>query len=413
MEDLYDDDDDNTLLSMMTLLHSESEAEDAREKRRRTHRGDFYDSLSPQEKRNRRSAVRVRALPPPSESPFMLVYNSAMEDAMITVTGFGHSAFNQLLALFEPEFSNWSPHTGPDGMIRRMEDRTRRGRPRRITPVIALGLVLTWTRTRGSTWILQMVFGLGKTSLDMYLRFSRRLIVKILQPHPDATVRLPTESEIIELSDSVAEKYPALAEHKVWGALDGLKLHIQASGDQRTQNRFFNGWTHGHYINSLFLFTPNGKVAAKYCNAPGCTHDSTMAEYSNMYTKIDDVYNSCGGKVVVDSAFTGKVTQGMLRSQQLISEFMLDAAPIERIVGRNATSVRQLSEWGMRSFQGSFPRLRDKFFYEERGERSIILECIVLLYNYRAATVGHNQIRSSYMAHLNRPVNLTYFNNMN
>ena len=78
-------------------------------------------------------------------------------------------------------------------------------------------------------------------------------------------------------------------------------------------------------------------------------------------------------------------------------------------VNRQATSVRQLSEWGMRALQGSFPRLKDRLLYEERGERRIILEMIVLLFNYRASTVGMNQIQSSFMPHLERSANKFIF----
>jgi hypothetical protein len=30
---------------------------------------------------------------------------------------------------------------------------------------------------------------------------------------------------------------------------------------------------------------------------------------------------------------------------------------------RQATSLRQSAEWGMRAIEGSFPRLKDKLFY--------------------------------------------------
>ena len=72
---------------------------------------------------------------------------------------------------------------------------------------------------------------------------------------------------------------------------------------------------------------------------------------------------------------------------------------------RDATSVRQLSEWGMRGLQGSFPRLKDRIKYEEKGERKLILQMFILLYNFRASTVGQNQIRSTFMTSLDRNAN--------
>jgi len=37
----------------------------------------------------------------------------------------------------------------------------------------------------------------------------------------------------------------------------------------------------------------------------------------------------------------------------------------------------------MRGFQSSFPRLKEKILYEERGERKIMLNLMVLQYNFR------------------------------
>jgi hypothetical protein len=72
---------------------------------------------------------------------------------------------------------------------------------------------------------------------------------------------------------------------------------------------------------------------------------------------------------------------------------------------RQATSARQTAEWGMLTMQASFPRVKDRFVYEERGERRIVLKMFVLLYNMRARMVGINQIRNTYMPHLERDAN--------
>jgi len=72
---------------------------------------------------------------------------------------------------------------------------------------------------------------------------------------------------------------------------------------------------------------------------------------------------------------------------------------------RQATSARQASEWGMRALQGSFPRLKDRLLYEDRGERKLILLSTVWLFNLCARRVGINQILSSYMPHLSPEAN--------
>jgi hypothetical protein len=63
----------------------------------------------------------------------------------------------------------------------------------------------------------------------------------------------------------------------------------------------------------------------------------------------------------------------------------------------------------MRGFKGSFPRLKDRLQYEERGEQKIILFLFVLLYNFCASTVGQNQIQSTFMDPLARNCNAYLF----
>ena len=64
---------------------------------------------------------------------------------------------------------------------------------------------------------------------------------------------------------------------------------------------------------------------------------------------------------------------------------------------RDATSRRQSAECGMKALQGSFLRLKDRFRFEENGERREMLECIALLYNFRCKFLGLNQIRNVFV----------------
>jgi hypothetical protein len=157
-------------------------------------------------------------------------------------------------------------------------------------------------------------------------------------------------------------------------------------------------------VTNLFLFSPDGLVRACYLNAPGTVHDSALANESNIYNLVDDFYERTGSRIVADSAFAGARRLSILKSHQSNFDNNGNLRGTDEM-HRQATSVRQMAEWGMRGLQGSFPRLTDKILYEERGERRIMLEMIVLLYNYRASTVGQNQIQSSFMPHLERTAN--------
>ncbi len=59
--------------------------------------------------------------------------------------------------------------------------------------------------------------------------------------------------------------------------------------------------------------------------------------------------------------------------------------------------MRQAVEWGMRSLQGSYPRLKDRFlFSDDRQDRRIFLHLISLLLNFRTTYVGMNQLQSTF-----------------
>ena len=59
-------------------------------------------------------------------------------------------------------------------------------------------------------------------------------------------------------------------------------------------------------------------------------------------------------------------------------------------VKREATSMHQSAEWGMRAIQSSFPRLKDQLIYEENGEQRIMFDGFFLLFKVRSHLVRIN-----------------------
>ena len=120
-------------------------------------------------------------------------------------------------------------------------------------------------------------------------------------------------------------------------------------------------------------------------------HDSTIADYG-AYSKFEKLYRMHGAKVVVDSAFQIGTHDWLIQSSQIDP---LDAE--ELILNREATSLRQLSEWGMRMIQAAFPRLKKALPCEDDGEREIILQLMIRLHNFAAENMGLNQIFNSFI----------------
>ena len=129
-------------------------------------------------------------------------------------------------------------------------------------------------------------------------------------------------------------------------------------------------------------------------NCPGTWHDSTIADYG-IYTKMGEVYDCFNAKLVVDSAFKLAERNYLIRSS---NEMPATAGAYKIALNEDATSVQQLAEHGMRMIQGQFPRMCDNITYEEYGEQKIILNLLVLLYNFQASTVGINMILNTYMS---------------
>ena len=111
---------------------------------------------------------------------------------------------------------------------------------------------------------------------------------------------------------------------------------------------------------------------------------------------MEFIYNHDGGQVVVDSAYKVGDAPFLIKSSN-IDPFNED----EILINRDATSIRQLSEWGMRIIQSSFPRLREPLRYEEDGDRFIILRLMTNLYNYQTEMMGSNMIYNSYIGNDN------------
>ena len=145
---------------------------------------------------------------------------------MITLTGFDFVSFEYLCNLFAPYYNDFSPWTDPEGYI--VRKKTKRGRPRLLSAEDCLGLVLAWTRTRGSLMALQLIFGMTMTPVGKYIQFARRILVRVLKTNDMAKITMPTVEKLEEYRTMIAERHPALPD--VWGTMDGLKVTIEAAG---------------------------------------------------------------------------------------------------------------------------------------------------------------------------------------
>ena len=140
----------------------------------------------------------------------------------------------------------------------------------------------------------------------------------------------------------IAAKYSDL--NNVYLAVDGLKLRLQKPGDDRVQKYFYNVWASDHYLCTLFAFAPDGTIPTCVLDAPWSLHDSTVADFGGLYTLLTDVYDSNGGKVVMDSAVARADYDFILKSWQ---EVQFDLGENAAWQNWQVTSAWQYAEWGM------------------------------------------------------------------
>jgi hypothetical protein len=101
----------------------------------------YRDRLNEEGRRIRDRRIPRSALTSPAHSAFERLYQSGNDQALITVTGFDHAAFNCLLTMFRPWFNQHTPWTSDARPFSRLSHYTH-GRRRIITARTCLGLVL-------------------------------------------------------------------------------------------------------------------------------------------------------------------------------------------------------------------------------------------------------------------------------
>ncbi|KAK7685815.1 hypothetical protein QCA50_011161 [Cerrena zonata] len=166
----------------------------------------------------------------------------------------------------------------------------------------ALGLVLHWLCSTMREISLQQIFALIPSTVNRYLAFSLRILLETLKELPQASISWPDQvnehNEFEKLSEIVTSRHSLLK--GAFGSIDGLNLPCQVSDDVEIENATYNGWLHGHFISSVFVFGARGTLIGGHFNCPGSWHDSRVA--MPIYNRLRDRTPN-GYYLVADTAF--------------------------------------------------------------------------------------------------------------
>ena len=84
-----------------------------------------------------------------------------------------------------------------------------------------------YNRTRGSTFALQMKFGITHSPLSLWLRYGMAILVAILRKDKWAAICIPTDEEINTYQKMIENRHTILRGRGIAFTADGLKLYLQ------------------------------------------------------------------------------------------------------------------------------------------------------------------------------------------
>jgi hypothetical protein len=144
---------------LISLLFVDDEHECRRNKIHSRYRKDFLKSLDIAERRLRYRKIPRSCLQNQSVSIWRKLYEAQNDQGLITLTGFDCACFASLCEIFAPIFNSYTPFIPSGTSCFEWEKQKNKGRKWKIRPEDCLGLVLAWTRTRGSLMHCSLFLG--------------------------------------------------------------------------------------------------------------------------------------------------------------------------------------------------------------------------------------------------------------
>ncbi|KAG9125513.1 hypothetical protein FRC07_007295 [Ceratobasidium sp. 392] len=343
-----------------------------------------------------RFLLRRHLLPSPRHgTPWLRTRGSFEDQAYLLAMGVDVATFEYILRSGFEQF--WNGNTifrddvNPDG--------TPRLGGRSLPADGALGLVLHWITSMATESELARNFALVPSVISRYIYFGLHILVHILRRLPESQIIWPSRAEMTHSASLIQRRHPNI--EGAFGFVDGLSLPVETSSDPQEQETMYNGWLHSHRISNVLVFAPDGRIIACKLNAPGSWHDARVAQH--IYSKLADETPD-GFFLIGDTAFQSDELADKIHTPLKVGN-ELPEDPVERAevidYSNKITRARQAVEWGMRSIQSVFSRLRVPLSIHDPTGRQRLLETCVRLHNLRATCMGINQIRSVYMPERN------------
>lgn len=307
--------------------------------------------------------LRRRNVPPPTRSA-MATMMKGDDETYLFLFRMRKESFKRLLVVFEPIW--WTKHLT---LLRSVQKQS----TRQLTPNLALALVLRYLLTTSEGTDAAPHFGLLQPKYSIYLRHGIRCLKEALQMFPETTFTLPT----LACQEYYADVITTLTDNKirnVWGAVDGICLYFESSGDIFVEGDHFSGFKHRPVKKLLCVFAPDGSI----CGATwgrGTLHDSDL--WRPLAVKMElQQRKACREprlRVLGDAAFP--------HSRVCFQATQRNASDTDRL--RVLRRVRNFSEIGLGSLTKGCRRLNVKLPSDDPDMVNIVISTSLLLLNYR------------------------------
>jgi len=204
---------------------------------------------------SRHNLTRPLLLPDPCvNTPWRRLLESQADSGFITTMGFDVATFYYVL---ESGFR----HQWNTSSIRRADGKPgakpRLGQ-RSLDAEGALGLVLHYLSSTMSETSLQEIFALIPSTVSRYLDFGIAILLCVLRSLPEAAIAWPKAEKFAELNALIVRRHPLLT--GAFASIDGLNLPVQTLGNEDIENSTYNGWLRAHFVSSVLVFSPEGKL---------------------------------------------------------------------------------------------------------------------------------------------------------
>ena len=265
--------------------------------------------------------------------------------------------------------------------------------------------------TTGRLKELEQDFGAVDSILQRELWPALERLREVLFAETDAQCRVPTLEEGMDMERAARARYGAPPLDYARPAclyMDGtvLAVHGVSSKDDQAKLAYYGAKQFA--VNNCIVFDQFGCIVKYELCAPGSFHDARIAR-NTFACHASDEWNPNKFGLIVDSGYTGHDKSGNdgeaavfrpMNSDRIdMNDPVLNALALK--FSAYIVTRRQANEWGNGAWKRSWPRILAPMQYSKLDKLHLVLELSIHLQNFRTRRVGFNQLKTTFMPHVN------------